>query len=85
MQTVLELGNNNIHSKPEDNKEIRIKSILEGIRRNDQKSMSEFFELYSDMIYAFPIRFYNFSEDEAGDFYLYVFEHLCNGKKTSEF
>ena len=83
MQTVLRKSNEN--GKLRNSKEIRVRSILEGIRREDQKAMSEFFELYSDMIYSFPIRFYNFSEDEAGDFYLYVFEHLRNGKKLLSF
>ena len=83
MQTVLRTSNASASSGPD--KETRVRAILERIREEDQKAMSEFFELYSDTIYSFPMRFYNFSEDEAGDFYLYVFEHLQNKKKLLSF
>ena len=79
------LAQNKIDHTLKEDKEVKVRSILEGIRENDLKAMSKFFEMYSDMIYSFPTRFYDFSEDEAGDFYLYVFEHLKNGKKLSSF
>ena len=71
-----------------DERELIVREIIENINKHpDQvgKFMSEFYDIYSDDIYSFPIRFYNFSEDEAGDFYLYAFEHLRNGKRLSAF
>jgi RNA polymerase sigma factor (sigma-70 family) len=66
-------------------KENLIQPLLQGISENKTESIKEFFEIFSDDIYNFPIRYNNFSEDEAADFYLYAFEHLKNGKKISSF
>ena len=68
-----------------DEREERIHILIEKISQGDIRSIQDFFELYSDDIYNFPLKFCNFSEDEAGDFYLYAFERLKNGKKLSSF
>ncbi|MDH5717067.1 MAG: sigma-70 family RNA polymerase sigma factor [Spirochaetia bacterium] len=60
-------------------------SVIERLKKGDLTSINEFFEAFSEDIYNFPMRFYNFNEDEAGDFYLYAFEHLKNGKRLSVF
>ncbi|MDH5720452.1 MAG: sigma-70 family RNA polymerase sigma factor [Spirochaetia bacterium] len=69
--------------KTEDalDKEDQVKNIIKQLKEGNSEKISEFFNLYSDDIYNFPIRFYQFNEDEAGDFYVYAFEHLENGKR----
>lgn len=59
--------------------------LLKRIGRRDEEALQIFFDRYSDDIYNFPIRFFRFSEDEAGDFYLYAFEHLKDGRRLSSF
>ncbi len=75
-----------------DEKEERIQEIyaaFKSIRNPNSSQLAEFtkhfFELFSDDIYAFPIRFYSLDDDEAGDFYLYAFEHLRDGRKLSQY
>jgi RNA polymerase sigma factor (sigma-70 family) len=66
-------------------KEELIQPLLKRIAENNSEDIKYFFELFSDEIYNFPIKYYNFSEDDAGEFYLYAFEHLKNGKKIASF
>jgi len=66
-------------------KEEQVKPLLKGISENNPEDLRKFFELFSDDIYNFPIRYYNLTEDDAGEFYLYAFEHLKNGKKIASF
>ena len=71
--------------KKVDERDEKAKAIVERIKNGEQEAIPEFFELYSDDIYNFSMRFYNFTEDEAGDVYLYAFEHLKDGRKLSSF
>jgi len=66
-------------------KEAEIQKIIPLLLKKDVTAIAQFFELFSEEIYNFPIRYYQFDEDEAGDFYLYAFEHLKNGKKLTSF
>ncbi|MDH4200991.1 MAG: sigma-70 family RNA polymerase sigma factor [Spirochaetia bacterium] len=66
-------------------KEEMVKPLLKGVSVANPEYLQKFFDLFSDDIYNFPIRYYNFTEDEAGDFYIYAFEHLKNGKKISSY
>ncbi|MDH4263464.1 MAG: sigma-70 family RNA polymerase sigma factor, partial [Spirochaetia bacterium] len=66
-------------------KEDLIQPLLENIANNNKKDIAFFFELFSDDIYNFPIKYFSFNEDDAGDFYLYAYEHLKNGKKIASF
>ncbi len=59
--------------------------IIRELRLGDNAVLEDFFNLYSDDIYNFPIRNFRFSEDEAGDFYLFVFEKLQDGEKLRKF
>ena len=68
-----------------DERDDAAKKLVKRIQKSDDEAIKEFFELYSDEIYNFPIKFYNFSDDEAGDLYLYAFEHLKDGNKLSSF
>lgn len=47
--------------------------------------LQEFFKLMSEDIYQFPIKIFQFDEDDAGDFFLYAFEQLKNGKKLTQY
>lgn len=66
-------------------KEEKVQLLIDGIIKKDPEDLKSFFELFSNDIYNFPIRYYNFSDDDAGDFYLYAFEHLKDGKKISSY
>lgn len=48
-------------------------------------SLQYFFEQYSMNIYNFPIRVFHLSEDDAGDFFIYAFERLKDGKKFKSY
>ena len=76
-----ELDKKKIDHGPEEDKEVKIISILEGIRENDPKAMPEFLKMYSNTIYSFPIWFYNFSEDEAETF-IYTFSSIYRMEKN---
>ncbi len=66
-------------------KEQQITPILSNLQEKNPEAINRFFEIFSDEIYSYPLRYYNFSEDEAGDFYLYAFEHLNDGRKFTSF
>ena len=66
-------------------KEQLVQDIIGQLQKKDPDAIREFFEIFSDEIYNFPIRYYNFGDDEAGDYYLYAFEHLKNGNKFVSF
>jgi RNA polymerase sigma factor (sigma-70 family) len=44
-----------------------------------------FQDAYGTLIYNFPVRIFRLSEEEAGDFYLYVFEHERIFKRLRSF
>jgi RNA polymerase sigma factor (sigma-70 family) len=62
-----------------------IHRLLPEIGKKKPEALAEFFELFSDDIYNFPMRMFRFNEDEASEFYLYAFEHLRDGRKISSF
>lgn len=68
-----------------EEKEKRAKKLLQSLRNKESDAMAKFFDLFSDDIYNFPIRVFQLSDDDAGDFYLYAFEHLKNGKRLLSF
>ena len=51
-----------------------IKTLIEQCGQGEAEAQTAFQEAYGSLIYTFPVRIYRLSEDEAGDFYLYVFE-----------
>ncbi|MDW8305506.1 MAG: sigma-70 family RNA polymerase sigma factor [Leptospiraceae bacterium] len=72
-----------------EHKEKQIQSLYRDHDLNSPEGLEEFlkkfFDLVSDEIYQFPIKIYNFDEDEAGDFYLYAFEQLKTGRKLLQY
>jgi RNA polymerase sigma factor (sigma-70 family) len=50
------------------------KALIAACARGDREARSAFQETYGALIYTFPVRIYHLARDEAGDFYLYVFE-----------
>ena len=62
-----------------------IQKLLPEIAKKKPEALAEFFEVFSDDIYNFPMRMFRFNEDEASEFYLYAFEHLRDGRKISSF
>jgi RNA polymerase sigma factor (sigma-70 family) len=65
--------------------EKNLNEIILSCGNGDPDSLNYFFEKYSVEIYNFPIRIFHMSEDEAGDFFIYTFERLKDGKKFSQF
>jgi len=63
----------------------KVHALLPGIAKKKPEALAEFFEIFSDDIYNFPMRMFRFGEDEASEFYLYAFEHLRDGRKISSF
>jgi RNA polymerase sigma factor (sigma-70 family) len=63
----------------------KIHALLPGIQKQIPDALAQFFEIFSDDIYNFPMRMFRFNEDEASEFYLYAFEHLRDGRKISSF
>lgn len=53
--------------------------------QGDPESLRRFFEIFSIDIYNFPLKVFHLSEDDAGDFYLYAFEKLKDGKRLKNF
>jgi RNA polymerase sigma factor (sigma-70 family) len=51
-----------------------LKACIDGCVRGDPDARTVFQETYGALIYTFPIRIFHVQEEEAGDFYLYVFE-----------
>lgn len=49
------------------------------------ESLQRFFNIYSTDIYNFPIKVFQFSEDDASDFFIYAFERLKDGKRFRSF
>jgi RNA polymerase sigma factor (sigma-70 family) len=65
--------------------EKNINEIVTSCGKGDTESLTYFFEKYSVEIYNFPIRIFHLTEDEAGDYFIYTFERLKDGKKFSQF
>jgi RNA polymerase sigma factor (sigma-70 family) len=63
----------------------KVHALLPGILKKNPDALAEFFEVFSDDIYNFPMRMFRFNEDEASEFYLYAFEHLRDGRKIASF
>lgn len=70
--------------EPEEKDNLAV-HLIKKIKNEDDEALKEFFHTFSDDIYNFPIRNFQFNEDEAGDFYLFVFERLKDGKKLKKF
>ncbi|WP_243401643.1 RNA polymerase sigma factor, partial [Leptospira ellisii] len=51
----------------------------------DEEALKQFFELYSEDIYNFPMKIFHLSEDDAGDFFIYAFERLKTGSRFGSF
>ena len=68
-----------------EEKENFIQLNLQKIQKNDKPIIKKVLEKFSDEIYSFPIRYYNFSRDEAGDFYVTVYEHFYRHNKLAKF
>jgi len=50
-------------------------AFLEACARGDPQARTAFQEAYGALVYTFPTRIYQVSQDDAGDFYLYAFDN----------
>ena len=72
-------------TRPIIDDEQEIRTLISKIKEGDTTALQHFFELYSQDIYNFPIRVFNFNEDDAGDFFLFAFERLRDGRRMASF
>ncbi len=59
--------------------------LIKQIQNGSSSATAKFIELYSNYIYTFPKKYLQSNQYEAGEFYLYVIEHLYNGNRLSSF
>ena len=62
-----------------------LKNFVEACARGNSDARIAFQEEFGALIYSFPVRIYHLSPDEAGDFYVYVFENERIFKRMSTF
>ena len=62
-----------------------LKALIAGCTRGDPDAQMAFQDAYGALLYTFPVRIFRLSEEEAGDFYLYVFEKERIFKRLSSF
>ena len=62
-----------------------LKRAIAACARGDAEARTAFQEIYGAVIYTFPVRIYHLPRDEAGDFYLYVFDKERIFKRISTF
>lgn len=74
-------------SDPESSaqEEAEVRRLVEGCKKGDPDSLRSFFDLYGKDIYSFPMRVFNMSEEDAGDFFLFAFERLRDGRRMRTF
>jgi RNA polymerase sigma factor (sigma-70 family) len=62
-----------------------LKAFIADCVRGDPAARIAFQDKYGSLIYTFPVRLFHLSADEAGNFYLYVFEKERIFKRISAF
>lgn len=62
-----------------------LKALIAGCSRGDPDAQVAFQDAYGALIYAFPVQIFRLAEEEAGNFYLYVFEQERIFKRLSSF
>jgi RNA polymerase sigma factor (sigma-70 family) len=62
-----------------------INQLVSDAGNGNSEALKNFFEIYSEDIYNFPIRVFHLSEDDASDFYIYAFERLKSGRRLQSF
>lgn len=59
--------------------------LINQCKKQNPNALEKFFQLYSMEIYNFPIKVFHFDEEQAGDFFLFAFEKLKDGKRFKSF
>ncbi len=73
-------------SKSRDNSQIEPSSeLIEKCCQGNAIALKEFFEIYSQDIYNFPLKVFHLDEEAASDFFLYAYERLANGSRLRSF
>ena len=65
--------------------ETKVLQLVQRCKSGEVEALEEFFSVYAEDIYNFPIRVFNFDEDDAGDFFLFAFERLRDGRRMQTF
>ncbi|MCB1157963.1 MAG: sigma-70 family RNA polymerase sigma factor [Leptospiraceae bacterium] len=59
--------------------------LVKACAKGEEDALRDFFEIYSQDIYNFPLKVFHMTEDDASDFFLYAFERLKSGKRFHSF
>ena len=62
-----------------------LEAIIAACARGDPEARAAFQEGYGPLIYTFPVRIFHLPEEEASNFYLYVFEKARIFKRIKMF
>ncbi|MFN3604214.1 MAG: RNA polymerase sigma factor [Leptonema sp. (in: bacteria)] len=65
--------------------EEEIFELINQCKEQNPYALEKFFNLYSLEIYNFPIKVFQFKEEDAGDFFIFAFERLRDGKRLKTF
>ncbi len=65
--------------------EEEIVQLVNECKKQDPYALEKFFKIFSSDIYNFPIKIFQFDEEKAGDFFLFAFERLRDGKRFKTF
>jgi RNA polymerase sigma factor (sigma-70 family) len=65
--------------------EAEVLALINQCKEGDPDALHRFFQIYGEDIYNFPIRVFNMDIDEAGDFFLFAFERLRDGRRMKTF
>ena len=59
--------------------------LVEACGRGEEQAIAEFFSIYSEDVYNFPLKVFHLDEDAASDFFLYAYERLREGARFRSF
>lgn len=71
--------------KNPDFSEEEILQLVKQCKEQNPYALEKFFKLFSIDIYNFPTKVFQFDEEQAGDFFLFAFERLRDGKRFKTF
>ncbi|MBE7438618.1 MAG: RNA polymerase sigma factor [Spirochaetales bacterium] len=79
---------NNDSTDTQEQARFNSKQVLELVKRcgsGEAPALSEFFELFAQDIYNFPIRVFHLDGDQASDYFIYAYERLKDGQRFRTF
>lgn len=59
--------------------------LIKSCAAGKEAALKQFFDIYAEDIYNFPIRVFHLDEDSASEFFIYAYERLKTGKRFQTF